>query len=624
MDDAIVEIENVVRHRNMGKSAYRAALDASDEIGLAVIAISATIIAVFLPVGFMAGEVGLYFREFGLTVAISVFFSLLVARLITPVLAAYFMRNAPQQEDTKGRFLSAYRKFLQASLRWHWLTIGLAAASFVLALQAMISLPTAFLPEEDIGRLTLSVELPAGSTLEETRSVTDEIARRIEKLPVVEGVFARAGTNSSGLEDVNDATILIDLVHKSQRDISSFAIEEKIEKALASIADVKLKFLNARGGRDLSFAVLGIDSEAVEKAAQAIVEELGTDPSFINAGLDNTAMRPEMRMQVQMDKAAMLGVSTVAIAQTIRVSTVGDNDSRLPDFIDGSRQIPVRLVIDRASRDDLNRLEMLTVPAMDGTHVPLASVVEMRFGETTSSIERLDRERRIEVGADLTNGLTSGQGMQRLMQLQAVKTLPEGVRIQATGDSDTEGEVFDSFAIAMGSGIMLVLVVLILLFGNLFSPWTILASLPLSIGGVAAGLWLSGSAISLPVVIGILMLMGIVTKNAIMLLDFAIEREAHGQPRMEAIMEACSERVRPIVMTTLAMTGGMLPSALGIGDGGEFRSPMAIAVIGGLLVSTLLSLIVIPSLHLVVSNGSDRVLRWFRRFTAESRQGFIE
>lgn len=620
VDDAIVEIENVVRHRNMGKSAYRAALDASDEIGLAVIAISATIIAVFVPVGFMPGEVGLYFREFGLTVAISVFFSLLVARLITPVFAAWFMTGSPQPHDKKGRVVSAYLRLLQKSLRWRWLTIGLAAASFVLSLQTLISLPTAFLPEEDIGRLTLSVELPAGSTLDETRSVTDEIAQRIREVPFVEGVFTRAGASGSGLEDVNHATILIDLVHKSQRDISSFAIEEKLEKDLAYLPDVKLRFLNARGGRDLSFAVLGADSDAVEKAANAIVAELGADPSFINPGFDNAAMRPEMRMQVEMDKAAMLGIPTSAIAQMIRVSTIGDSDSRLPDFIDGSRQIPVRLVIEPASRDDLHRLGMLAVPAADGTHVPLTSVVDISFGETVSSIERLDRERRIEVGADLANGLTSGQGMQRLMQLQAVKKLPDGVRIQATGDSDTEGEVFDSFAIAMGSGIMLVLVVLILLFGNLFAPWTILASLPLSIGGVVAGLWLSGSAISLPVVIGILMLMGIVTKNAIMLLDFAIEREAHGLPRMEAIIEACSERVRPIVMTTLAMTGGMLPSAFGIGDGGEFRSPMAIAVIGGLLVSTLLSLIVIPSLHLVMSNGSDRILHWFRPFTAEGGQ----
>ncbi|KXF77957.1 ABC transporter permease [Paramesorhizobium deserti] len=612
VDDAIVEIENVVRHRDMGKSAYRAALDASDEIGLAVIAISASIIAVFAPVGFMSGEVGLYFRQFGLTVAIAVFFSLLVARLITPVMAAYFMTGSPRAGEKRGRFILAYERLLRISLNWRWATVGLAAGSFALAMLALSSLPTAFLPEEDTGRLTLSVELPPGSTLDETRVVSDEIAERIRTFKEVEGVFARAGTSISGLEDVRYAVILIDLSHKTERDRSSFAIEAEMEKTLSSIPDVKLRFLNARGGRDLSFALLSTDGEAALEAANAIVAELSADRAFVDPALDNAAMRPELRMRVQTDKAAMLGVSPAAIAQTIRVSTIGDVDSRLPSFTDGTRQIPIRVVIDRNARDDLPTLEMLTVPSDDGAHVPLSAVADISFDETMSAIERLDRERRIEIGVDMADGLTSGQGMERLLQLDSVRNLPEGVGLQATGDSDTESTVFESFAVAMGSGIMLVLVVLILLFGSVLAPWTILASLPLSIGGVAAALYLSGSAISLPVVIGILMLMGIVTKNAIMLLDFAIEREAHGHSRLDAVIEACSERVRPIVMTTLAMAGGMIPSALGVGDGGEFRAPMAIAVIGGLLASTLLSLIVIPSLHLIVSSFGDRMGRMFR------------
>ncbi|MFC6487097.1 efflux RND transporter permease subunit [Nitratireductor sp. GCM10026969] len=614
VDDAIVEIENVVRHRDMGKTAWRAALDASDEIGLAVIAISATIIAVFVPVGFMGGEVGLYFREFGVTVAIAVFFSLLVARLITPVMAAYFMTGTPPAEEKRGVFLLAYERLLRMSLRWRWVTVGLAAGSFTLATFALLSLPTTFLPEEDTGRLTLSVELPPGSTLDETRAVSDEIAKRAVQIREVEGVFARAGVSITGLEDVRFAVILIDLSHKAERDRSSFAIETEIGKSLSSIPDVKLRFLNARGGRDLSFAVLGADGEAALEAANAVVEELSADQAFVDPAIVNAAMRPELTLQVQTDKASMLGVSPAAIAQTIRVSTVGDADSRLPSFTDGARQIPIRVVIDRNARDDLPTLEMLTVPSDDGAHVPLSAVVDSSFDETMSAIVRLDRERRIEIGVDMADGLTSGQGMERLLQLESVRNLPEGVRLQATGDSDTESTVFESFAVAMGSGIMLVLVVLILLFGSVLAPWTILASLPLSIGGVAAGLWLSGSAISLPVVIGILMLMGIVTKNAIMLLDFAIEREAHGLSRLDAVIEACSERVRPIVMTTLAMTGGMIPSALGVGDGGEFRSPMAIAVIGGLLASTLLSLIVIPSLHLIVSGFGDRIARIFKPF----------
>ncbi|CDZ28992.1 Acriflavin resistance protein [Neorhizobium galegae bv. officinalis] len=614
VDDAIVEIENVVRHRDMGKSAYRAALDASDEIGLAVMAISATIMAVFTPVGFMSGVVGLYFREFGLTVAIAVFFSLLAARLITPIMAAYIMTNAPPSDVRRGRLVSAYGRLLKVSLRWRWMTVGCAFAAFALALYGLISLPTAFLPEEDTGRLTLSVELPPGAALHETRTATDEIASVIRRDSAVEGVFVRAGSSTAGQEDIRYATVLIDLFHKSERDRSSFSIQTDLEKALFSISDVRLRFLNTRGGRDISFAVLSADGAMAQRAADNILHELTADRNFVNPSADNVATRPELRVKVDPDKASTIGVSAAELARTIRVSTVGDVDSRLPNFLDGGRQIPIRVLLQAHARDDLPTLEMLSVPTTKGTSVPLSSVAEISFDERVAAIERFDRQRRIEISADMAEGMTSGQGLDRLTQLDSVKNLPAGVRIQATGDSDTEGEVFSSFVVAMGSGVMLVLVVLILLFGSVLAPWTILASLPLSIGGVATGLMLSGHAVSLPVVIGILMLMGIVTKNAIMLLDFAIEREAHGMPRVDAIIEACLERVRPIIMTTFAMIGGMAPSALGVGDGGEFRAPMAIAVIGGLLVSTVLSLLVIPSLHLIVSDLGDRTARIFKPF----------
>lgn len=612
VDDAIVEIENVVRHRAMGKSAYRAALDASGEIGLAVMAISATIIAVFAPVGLMSGVTGLYFKEFGLTVAIAVFFSLLVARLITPIMAAYIMTNQHPGEPTPGRTRKAYERLLRLCLRRCWLTLGGAIAFFAVSIVSLISLPTAFLPEEDTGRLTMSVELPSGSTLAETRDLTDEIARRIRALEEVEGVFIQGGTSPTGQQDVRRAAVSIDLIHKSKRDRSSFDIEADIEKRLSSLPDVRQQFLNGRGGRDLSFVVLSTDGEAAQQATDAILAEMASDRSFVNPSADNAAMRPELRMDVQADKAAVLGISTATIAQTIRVSTIGDVSSRLPTFLEGSRQIPIRLLLGRQERDDLSTLELLGVPTSTGAQVPLSSLVDISFGETVSAIDRFDRERQIEIGADMAPGLTPGQGLEHLYQLDSIRHLPAGVRVQTTGDSDTQGDVFGNFVVAMGAGIMLVLIVLILLFGSLLTPWTILASLPLSIGGVAAALVLTGSAISLPVVIGILMLMGIVTKNAIMLVDFAVEREAHGLPRFEAIVEACRERVRPIIMTTLAMVGGMVPSALGVGDGGEFRAPMAIAVSGGLLVSTILSLIVIPAIHLIACDYGDRVSKAFR------------
>ncbi len=624
VDDAIVEIENVVRHRNMGKSAYRAALDASDEIGLAVIAISATIIAVFAPVGLMSGVVGLYFREFGLTVAIAVFFSLLVARLITPVMAAYIMTTAPAAEQRQGKLSRAYERLLRQTLRWKWVTVISAFGLFVLAMMSLMSVPTTFLPEEDTGRLTLTVELPPGSSLAETRGVTDRIAATVGQVDEIEGVLVRAGSNMSGQQDVRYAVVSVDLLHKAERDRSSFAIEAELEKALADIPDVRLRFLNDRGGRDITFSVLGSNGDAVQDAKDRILREMAADGSFVGPSSDNVAMRPELRMTVDTEKAATLGVSTAAIASTMRISTIGDVDSRLANFIEGSRQIPIRVVLDRAARGRLPVFETLSVPTANGGHLPLSTVAAISFDETVAAIDRFDRQRRIEIGADMASGLTSGQGLERVMQLASVKNLPDGVRVQATGDSDTEGDVFESFAVAMGGGIMLVLIVLILLFKSVLSPWTILASLPLSIGGVVAALLLTGAPISLPVVIGILMLMGIVTKNAIMLVDFAIEREAHGLSRGEAVVEACRERVRPIIMTTLAMVGGMLPSAFAIGEGGEFRAPMAISVIGGLLVSTVLSLIVIPSLHLIVSGIGDRVGRVFRPFLQSAEAGSKE
>jgi hydrophobe/amphiphile efflux-1 (HAE1) family protein len=621
VDDAIVEIENVVRHRNMGKSAYRAALDASDEIGLAVIAISATIIAVFAPVGLMSGVVGLYFREFGLTVAVAVFFSLVVARLITPIMAAHVMTGAAAAEARRGRLSAAYEWLLRLSLRWKWMTAGVAIGLFGLSVLSLASLPTAFLPSEDTGRLTLTVELPPGATLAETRAVTDGLAGTVGKLEEVEGVLVHAGSSVGGQQEVRYAVVSIDLKHKSQRNRSSFAIEADLERQLASTPDVRLRFLNDRGGRGVSVAVLGSDGEAVQTAAEEILRDMADLSAFVGPASDNTARRPELKMTVLADRAAALGVPAAAIASTLRISTIGDVDSRLAKFVDGSRQIPIRVVLDPARRGQLALFGTLSVPASAGGQVPLSAVANISFDETVAAIDRFDRQRRIEIGADVEAGLTSGQGLERLMQLPSVKNLPDGVRVQATGDSDTEGEVFESFAVAMGSGIMLVLIVLILLFKSVLSPLTILASLPLSIGGVTAALLLSGHAISLPVVIGILMLMGIVTKNAIMLVDFAVVREAHGLSRIEAVVEACQERVRPIIMTTLAMAGGMLPSAFGVGDGGEFRAPMAIAVIGGLLVSTVLSLIVIPSLHLILSGISDRFNRSFRPFLQSAEAG---
>ena len=298
----------------------------------------------------------------------------------------------------------------------------------------------------------------------------------------------------------------------------------------------------------------------------------------------------------------------------MRVATIGDADAMLPKYNVGDRLIPIRVQLDEAARADLALVRAMPVAGGNGTLVPLAAVADIAFGQGPSSIERYDRERRVVIGADLVGGLTLGQALEQIFALPEVKSLPAGVRLQESGDAEIMGEVFSGFAQAMGAGILMVLGVLILLFASVFQPVTILLSLPLSIGGVIAALLVTNNAVSMPVVIGILMLMGIVTKNAIMLVDFAVERMAHGMPRTEAIVDAGRKRARPIIMTTIAMAAGMLPSALGTGDGGEFRAPMAIAVIGGLLVSTVLSLVFVPSFFTVMDDMARGSAWLFGRF----------
>ncbi|MCV0396343.1 MAG: efflux RND transporter permease subunit [Rhizobiaceae bacterium] len=616
VDDAIVEVENIVRHIRLGKSPYRASLEAADEIGLAVIAISATIIAVFAPVSFMGGIAGQYFKQFGLTVAVAVFFSLLVARLITPMMAAYFLRDHGHHEEKPGIFLRGYMKLLRTTLRFRWLTLLAGIAFFAGSIWAIGLLPSGFIPKEDASRIVFSLETPPGARLEDTRRTTDEVTRLFSTVDEIERVYVIGGSNPTGTLEPRRATVVADLVHKSERDRKQAEIEEELLEMLADVPDLRAYFVNDRGQRSLEIGVMGTDGRLLDEAAREVQSAMAATGKFqaisSNAALD----RPEIVVAPDMDRMAELGISTAALSETLRIATIGDIDANLAKFTVGDRQIPIRVQLDERSRNDWDVVSTLPVPTAGGQTVPLSSVAEIRFGQGPSSIQRYNRERRVVIGADMAAGGEIGEGLELIMALPEVGNLPDGVRIQETGDAEIMGEVFAGFATAMGTGIMLVLVVLILLFGSVFHSFTILGSLPLSVGGVVAGLMLTNSAVSMPVVIGILMLMGIVTKNAIMLVDFAIEEVNQGVPRLEAIMDAGRKRARPIVMTTIAMSAGMIPASLALGDGGEFRAPMAVAVIGGLLVSTLLSLVFVPSFYTIMDDaalGTARLWRWLMR-----------
>jgi hydrophobe/amphiphile efflux-1 (HAE1) family protein len=614
VDDAIVEIENIVRHMRTGKSPYRAALEAADEIGLAVIAISLTIVAIFSPVSFMGGIAGQYFKQFGLTVAVAVLFSLLVARLITPVMAAYLMRPIPEKKEGEGLIMRAYTGFLRGTLKVRYLTLLTGIALFAASIYATTLLPTGFLPDEDTSRIVVSTELPPGATLEDTRVTTDGMVKILQTIPEVKSVFVLGGSTPTGGLEVRKASLFVHLVPKSERALTQRRLKTIISNKLADIPDTRAWYVNERGERELSFSILSNDGDMLAAAVGKLESALRHVPGFKNVAANASVDRPELRVIPRFDAAARLGVAPSQIAETIRVATIGDIDANLAKFNAGDRLVPIRVQIEEAARADMQRLSNLRVTNSAGVAIPLAAVAEVSFGRGPSSIDRFDRQRRAVIGVDLGSRYALSSAREKFLQVVDEQKLPAGVRLQPSGDAEIQDEVATGFITAMGTGLMIVFGVLILLFGSVAQPVTILLSLPLSFGGVVLALLATNNPVSMPVYIGLLMLMGIVTKNAIMLVDFAVEEVAKGVDRIEAVIDAGRKRARPIVMTTLAMVAGMVPSSLAFGDGGEFRSPMAIAVIGGLLVSTVLSLVFVPSFFTVMDDIGSLLWRIFGRF----------
>ena len=613
VDDAIVEIENIVRHMRMGKSAYNASLEAADEIGLAVIAISLSIAAIFLPVSFMGGIAGQYFRQFGMTVAMAVMFSLLVARFITPVVAAYFMRAPRHEEHREGAIMRFYTALVRSSVRWRWITLFVGALIFAASIWSTRLLPSGFIPADDLARALLAVELPPGSRLEDTDRVTREISDRLKAMPEVRSVMVFGGQILGGASEPRKASFVINFVHKSKREMSQKDLQTRISGFMGNQPDVRFWFLKDNGQRDLQLIVAGRDTREINDTANQIASEMRTLPMLENPISTAELDRPELQISPRRQVAADLGVSTEALSSTIRVATLGDVDANLAKFKVDGRLIPIRVELDQSARGRLGVLQNLRVPTASGGAAPLASVADFEVGHGPTAINRFDRSRRVTIEADLRGDAPLGSAVAAIKALPTAKNLPAGVEIRETGDVEIMSEVFASFAAAMGAGLMMVYGLLVLLFGSFLQPITILISLPLSIGGSILALLITHKAMSMPVVIGILMLMGIVTKNAIMLVDFAVEAIASGTPRTEALVEAGRKRARPIVMTTIAMAAGMVPSAMGTGDGGGFRSPMAIAVIGGLVVSTLLSLVFVPAVFTVLDDlgrGMFWLFKW--------------
>jgi multidrug efflux pump subunit AcrB len=624
VDDAIVEIENIVRHMRMGKSPYRAALEAADEIGLAVIAISLTIIAIFAPASFMSGIAGQFFKQFGITVSVQVFFSLLAARFVTPVLAAYFMKDTHHNDPPPGRVLKAYNGLVTWSVRHYFITVLIGFGIFAASIWSITLLPQGFLPAQDSARSLMAMELPPGTQLAFTEKTTEEIVARLRKRPEVKSVFVDGGRVPPGIFEVRRAALIINYTPKHDRDSAHTQrlLELDISKELENVPDIRFWFLDENGLRAISLVVTGNDSNIVANVAAELASQMKRIPLIANVISETSLDRPELRIQPRADLAARLGVSTESLSETIRVATIGDVGPALAKFDAGDRLVPIRVQLEDAARADLPILEQLRVPLGGGRGgVPLSVVADIKLDQGPTSINRYDRERQATVAADLVGTAALGDATKKIYELPVMKSLPKGVKVSPSGDAESLNELSEGFATAITAGLMMVYAVLVLLFGTFLQPITILFSLPLSIGGAIAALLLTGKQLTTPVWIGILMLMGIVTKNAIMLVEFAVEAIREGKPRHEAIIDAGMKRARPIVMTTIAMAAGMMPSALAFGAGGEFRSPMALAVIGGLVFSTVLSLVFVPAMFMMMDDLGTLIWRFASKLLASSGEG---
>ncbi len=632
VDDAIVEVENIERHMHMGKTPYQAAMEAADEIGLAVIATTFTLIAVFLPTAFMSGIPGKFFRQFGWTAALAVFASLVVARALTPMMAAYLMKhNARPHKDPF--WMGAYLVASRWALRHRWITLLAATGFFVGSLMLIPLLPKGFIPADDNSQTQVYMELPPGSTLAQTQAAAEAARQLLTGVAHVQSIYTTIGAGLAGSDpfapkgtsEVRKATLTILLSTRGQRPRKQ-AIEADIRKAMSALPGVRSKVGLGGSGEKYQLVLTGEDPKALAEAASAVERDLRTIAGLGSITSSASLTRTEIAVRPDYARAAERGVSAAAIGDTLRVATLGDYDNALAKLNLSQRQIPIVVRLDDQVRQDLAQIRRLSVPGVNGP-VMLSQVAELEISGGPAVIDRLNRSRNINFEVELSTAAL-GDVTAAVRDLPSIRQLPPGVRQLELGDAEIMGELFASFGLAMLTGILCIYIVLVLLFKDFLQPITILCALPLSLGGAFVGLLLADKSFSMPSLIGLIMLMGIATKNSILLVEYAIvARRGHdgsdGHPvvapmsRLDALLDACHKRARPIVMTTLAMGAGMLPLAAGWSAAdASFRSPMAVAVIGGLITSTVLSLLVVPSAFTVV----DDLSQWLSRLRQRARR----
>lgn len=610
VDDAIVEIENISRHLRMGKTPMQAATEAADEIGLAVIATTFALVAVFLPTAFMSGVVGKFFKQFGWTAVLAILASLVVARLLTPMMAAYLLKEPKHAEQKDGWIMQHYLHTMQWCLRHRLITAISAAVLFAGSISLVGLLPTGFVPAADRGQTQINLELPPGSTLTETWVMAERSRMAAQSLPDVKAVFSSVGGGSSGdvfapgaTAEARRALLTLSLSQRSDRKESIKAIESKIRTKLAELPGARFQVGPPDSGVKMQIALRSEDPLALIEVARSAERELRTLKGIGAVTSSASLVRPEIIVRPDFARAADLGVTASSIGATVRVATAGDYDISLPKLNLSERQVPIRVKLPDVVRSNLSALEELTVPGKNGP-IRLANIASISMDSGPAQIDRLDRSRNVKLDVEL-GSRSLGELYQEAILLPALKNLPRAVKITELGDTEEMQSLFVSFGIAMAIGVLCIYGVLVLLFKDFMQPVTILAALPLSIGGAFVALLTTHGALSMPSMIGLIMLMGIVTKNSILLVEYAIVARRKGMSRFDALVDACHKRSRPILMTTIAMVAGMLPLALGYGADPSFRAPMAIAVIGGLVTSTLLSLLVVPAVFTYIDDAKQ-------------------
>lgn len=612
VDDAIVEVENIERHRRQGKPIRQATEDAVTEIAKPVIATTLSLVAVFLPTAMMPGFAGLIFKPFGWTAVIAVLASLLVARLLTPMMAAYFLKGESAPEPENGWIMRRYLAAADWCLSHRKITAAATMAFLAGSLALLPLIPTGFLPPDNRGATELSFELPPGSALNATSKVAEEVRQAVAGVDGVRSIFAtigQAGGGGPGGDDVagvRQGSVIVNLEPRDQRP-SKTRIEAAIGEQLKTVPGARFSVGDGGSGRlDL---ILASDDAALLKATiQRLERELRGVRGLSNVTSTASLEQPEIVIRPDLPRAAERGVTTEAIGEAVRIATSGDFDSQVARLNLDNRQIFIRTRIADADRRDPLAIGALRVAGRDGP-APLASVADIRFESGPSQIDRYDRKRHVTVSAGLGD-MPLGEAMAKVRALEVIRTLPPSVSLVPAGGAEMGEELGAGFVTAMIAGILSIYCVLVLLFRDFLQPITILSALPLSLGGAFVALLAGGSSLSMPAMIGLVMLMGIVSKNSILLVEHALVGiQKRSLSRHAALIDACHKRARPIVMTTVAMIAGMAPIALGLGADSSFRQPMAIAVIGGLITSTALSLLVVPVVFTFVDGLERRIRR---------------